>query len=390
MKNVVLVVDLQFGSTGKGQIAGTLGRQWQPDTVVCANGPNAGHTYKWWEGDDPYTLRQVMHTVMPVTAVLPSVRNILLGPGAVIDMDRLEAEIRQNREYFVNRRLIIHPNAAIVTAEHRERESTLIGIGSTMKGTAEAVIAKMRRLEGADIARNWATHLEGNTIIGQSFRTVVDEQAYNDALDSSQKLLVEGAQGSSLSMHSRFYPHCTSRDVSVHQIWADCRLPAAAAGDVSIVGVCRTFPIRVANRFDASGRQIGHSGGCYPDQKEITWESIGQTAELTTVTRLPRRLFTFSTLQILEAARYNAPTSIALTFCDYLPSHSPTFPNIAPDPFPVGEGAQVSPCVQRLISRIEAAASCNVDFVSFGATDHDIFSPDSGRLQKLFMPWGVT
>lgn len=404
MKDVILVVDLQFGSTGKGQIAGTVGRKWEPDTVVCANGPNAGHTYKWWEGRNPESLRMIVHTVTPVSGVLPTVRNILLGPGAVIDMSKLREEIWASREYFHGKQLVIHPNASIVQQEHRDREKNFIGIGSTMKGTAEAVIEKMRRLPGANIARHWASQLE-NMFPEIDLKVYVNEDAYNSALDSSRRLLVEGAQGASLSMHSRFYPHCTSRDVSVNQIWADCRLPArtpsqqwAQSGEVEIIGVARTYPIRVANRLNEAGDVVGYSGSYYSDQKEITWADIGREAELTTVTKLPRRLFTFSTQQIIDSCRYNGPTSIALTFCDYLPSHNERHPDIPEGmmAYPVGPGEKISPCVYHMIRRVEAAAGCPVQFLSFGSTDADVFNPvqlwnSQGRLSTEFAApaWSV-
>lgn len=412
MKNVVMVVDLQYGSTGKGQIAGTIGRKWEADTVVCANGPNAGHTYRWHHPDPikgkPDMLRRTINTVMPVCSVLPTVRNILIGPGAVIDIHKLSAEIEMNADLLHDRRLIIHPNAAIVTQEHRDREKQLVGIGSTMKGTAEAVIEKMRRPVGANIAKHWAVQLEQVLLrdlrLGWStrFEIRVNEDLYNAAVDSSEKLMVEGAQGASLSIHSRFYPHTTSRDVSINQIWADCRLPGITGSwwrrqgneaHVEVIGVARTYPIRVANRFDADGNQIGYSGGMYPDQKEIQWSDIGREPELTTVTKLPRRLFTFSTQQLLESVRYNAPTAIALTFCDYLPSHNERHPDIPEGmvPYPVGPEKIVSPCVYHMMKRIEAAAGCPVQFLSFGPDDTDVYSSDSMEghtvLQKVFVPW---
>lgn len=396
MKDVLMVVDLQFGSTGKGQIAGTVGRKWEPDTVVCANGPNAGHTYQWFAGlntslENKPNYEKIVHTVLPVTSVLPTVRNILLGPGAVIDLAKLQEEVFRNSNYFKGKQLIIHPNAAVVTQNHRDREREFIGIGSTMKGTAEAVIEKMRRMQGASIARSWAAQTKCN-LRDTGLVVHVSEDAYNAALDSSDRLLVEGAQGASLSMHSRFYPHCTSRDVSVSQIWADCRLPARTQsqrgghlGEVQIIGVCRTYPIRVANRLNEKGDIIGYSGSCYPDQDEIPWSAIGREPELTTVTKLPRRLFTFSTQQIMEACRYNGPTSIALTFCDYLPSHN------GMAPYPVGPGEKLSPCVFYAIKRLEMATNCPVDFLSFGPTDTDIYSPvglwdNMGRLAQLKLP----
>lgn len=390
MRQVLMVVDLQFGSTGKGQIAGTIGRKWDPDTVVCANGPNAGHTYRWHEGDE---LRQTINTVMPVTSVLPGVRNILLGPGAVIDPHKLAVELDVNSDLLQGKRLIIHPNASVVQERHREAEKELLHIGSTMKGTAEAVIEKMRRGEDASIARRFNWDQIKREWAGRHLEIIVSAKKYEQAIDSSDKLLVEGAQGASLSMHSEFYPHCTSRDVSSAQIWADCHLPAKANGaDVFVIGVARTYPIRVAHRWK-DGVQVGHSGGHWPDQQEIDWKDIGREPELTTVTKLPRRLFTFSTEQILDAVRYNAPTSIALTFCDYLPDHNPQHPDAGKFSYDVRTHCRISPSVYHLLRRIEAAAGCDVDFLSFGPNDTDVYSISGyeephPHLASLWLPWG--
>ena len=84
-----------------------------------------------------------------------------------------------------------------------------------------------------------------------------------------------------------------------------------------VVGTARTFPIRVANRFDEQGQQVGYSGPCYDDQVEITFEDIGQKTELTTVTKLPRRIFTFSGQQIEEAIQYNGADGVFLNFVNY-------------------------------------------------------------------------
>ena len=86
-------------------------------------------------------------------------------------------------------------------------------------------------------------------------------------------------------------------------------------GDV--IGTCRTYPIRVANRFDSSGQQVGWSGPCYPDQEETSFEAIGQPTELTTVTKLPRRIFTYSKQQIREAVTVNGINKMFLNFANY-------------------------------------------------------------------------
>ena len=62
---------------------------------------------------------------------------------------------------------------------------------------------------------------------------------------------------------------------------------------------------------------IGTSGPCYHDQDEISWEDIGIEPELTTVTKLPRRVFTFSETQIAEAVEANGVDHVFLNFANY-------------------------------------------------------------------------
>ena len=84
-----------------------------------------------------------------------------------------------------------------------------------------------------------------------------------------------------------------------------------------VVGTMRTYPIRVANRYDEQGNQIGWSGLYYPDQKELTWEEMGVTPEKTTVTKLTRRIFSFSPEQTRQAIQVVMPDEIFLNFANY-------------------------------------------------------------------------
>lgn len=316
MAKVVVTQGMQFGSEGKGQISGMIAHQWRPDVVVCANHPNAGHTYNNLTG------HKFVHRILPVGAA-ESPDYILIGPGAVIDLIALRTEIDELAQQgrLANKTLVIHPNAAVVLPEHRESEKKFVKIGSTMKGSAEAVIQKMRR----DIDnRNTFGHIFNelyNTLWEDCpdptppIPIVYDARVYDDVLRKAQRILVEGAQGFSLGIHERFYPYGTSRDVSTHQVLADCRIPFNFP--VYVHGVARFYPIRVANRFNEAGEMIGTSGPFYPDQIELKWEDIGRKPELTTVTKLPRRIFTFSATQIREAARIMGVHGVSLTFADY-------------------------------------------------------------------------
>jgi adenylosuccinate synthase len=160
---------------------------------------------------------------------------------------------------------------------------------------------------------NIAASALADTALGQF---VVSSAQYNSALDQAPNILVEGAQGFSLGINNGFYPYVTSRECTPAQIMTDSGVPMAWL--TNIIGSMRTFPIRVANRYDEDGNQIGWSGPHYSDQKEISFEDIGVKPELTTVTQLPRRVFTFSEQQIKEAVRMCQPDEIFLNFMNYV------------------------------------------------------------------------
>ena len=126
---------------------------------------------------------------------------------------------------------------------------------------------------------------------------------------------MEGAQGFSLGLHNGFYPYVTSRECTPAQICSDCNIPLAMVEKV--VGTMRTYPIRVANRYDEQGNQIGWSGPAYEGQRELTWEEMGVTPEKTTVTKLTRRIFQFSEEQTRQAMQVVMPDEIFLNFANY-------------------------------------------------------------------------
>ena len=307
---VDIIVDLQFGSCGKGLLAGYLAEVNDPDTLVTAWAPNAGHTYIDAAG------RKFVNVAIPNGIVSKKLKRILLGPGSVINPLQLTMELENYGDLIdlscVD--LMIHENAAIVTEAHRLEEAQgMVGIGSTMKGVGAATIQKIKRnSSNMNTAREMlaGTPLEGYVVSGEM---------YNDAVDRAEVMQVEGAQGFSLGINSGFYPYTTSRECTVAQLLSDCGLPITLLSKDTVVwGAARTFPIRVANRHDADGNQIGWSGPCYPDQYEMDWADLNMEPELTTVTKLPRRIFTFSKQQISDAERMNGIDKLFLNFVNYL------------------------------------------------------------------------
>lgn len=308
-----VILDLQYGSTGKGLIAGFLAERDEPDTIVTAWAANAGHTYINADG------RKFVHTMLANGIVSPNIKCVLIGPGSVLNLDALASEIEACIDIIDSRQIIIaiHENAAVITAEHVEWEAgPMTKIGSTKKGVGEAMIQRIRR----DPDRlNTAKALVKAHIGLQSLPNVfvVNDEKYGKMLDRARVIQVEGAQGHSLSMYHGFYPYTTSRDVSTAQLFADCGIPVGWMAYSNVVGCCRTFPIRVANRYNDKGHQVGFSGPNFDDQKEVTFAEIDQPQELTTVTKLPRRIFTFSEKQVAQAIRQNSVDQIFLNFANY-------------------------------------------------------------------------
>lgn len=337
MNEVHAIVDMQYGSCGKGLFAGYLAEKLQPDVIVTAWGPNAGHTFIGRDGvkDTNIMLPNGIRTSQRLKAVL-------LGPGSIINPAILMAEFDRYKAIMEPIQFLIHEAAAVVQDVHRQREAEYgFAIGSTMKGVGEATIDKIRRSSTQAVAKG---ALRGTPLE----RFVCPKWVYDQIIDGADKVLIEGAQGFSLGVNSGFYPYCTSRECTIWQLLSDCQIPAHV-GKMHVYGVARTYPIRVANRFawdllskaghamggcahaetaykegievclscGTAKRQVGTSGPCYEDQHEIQWSDLGLEPELTTVTKLPRRVFTFSAEQVRQAVRANGIQKVFLNFCNY-------------------------------------------------------------------------
>lgn len=303
---VHMVIDLQFGSTGKGLLAGYLAKREGYDTVVNAFAPNAGHTYI-----DEERGIHMMTQQLPTAISSPTVQNVLLGPGSLINIPTLLAELAVYKDMMIDKRLVIHPHAAIVGQEHIDWElnNGMTKIGSTAKGVGAAQMNRiLRDPKNLNVADGPDPRFD------EIREWVVTAKEYNDILEKSESLLIEGAQGFGLSMYHGFYPYTTSRDVTPWQIAGDCGIPFKMANYIQIFGTLRTLPIRVNNRD-------GWSGPVYPDQEELEWSALRIPVERTTVTKLPRRIFSFSQLQLEEALHHCGAywgTHLFLNFANYL------------------------------------------------------------------------
>lgn len=301
IRTVDMLIDLQYGSTGKGLFAGYIAKKGKYQTVINANMPNAGHTFIDAKGV------KSMHKCLPNGIVADSVTRCMIGPGSVFDPQVLEKELRRFNLNYPDRKftLLIHPGAVALSDFDKMSEETLVGkIGSTAQGSAAAMMRKIQRL--SNIREHLLSAMKKIGLEGH----VVTERQWQDALKDAHRVLIEGAQGYSLGINQQFYPFTTSRDCTPARFLADCAVPAQMLRKV--YGVCRVHPIRVG----------GNSGDYYFDQNELSWEMLGVEAERTTVTNRERRVFSFSMEQFKDACRECMPDEVFLNFCNYDPDEA--------------------------------------------------------------------
>lgn len=307
MEKCWMIMDGQWGSTGKGLLAGYLSIHRQPDTAVCNFGPNAGHTTVLPSG------KTVIVCQLPSAIVSPYVKNIMIGPGSIIDINLLQKELEEYTDFIKDKKIWIHENAILVHQLHKKIEKHKVNcISSTCKGTGAAIANRVMR-DPAGIIR----HID--KYICRTFPMnvmVVNYLEWDDLMGAAKKLQIESAQGFELSIDGPFYPHCTSRPINKWQILSDCGIPGRF--DPELIVSMRCHPIRVGHAYDKDGVKIGDSGPVYDDQNELTFEGLNVQAERTTVTGKIRRIFTWSWRNFQRMVTYNDPDYMFLNFVNYI------------------------------------------------------------------------
>lgn len=300
-----VIFDGQFGSTGKGLAGAWVGEHNEIDWCTTNASANAGHT-SIIDGK-PVVLFHIPSSFL--TAREHSDISIYINAGAIIDYDLLCREIDELG--IRHDQICVNPNAAVILPEDKEaeadRRSSQAKIASTQKGCGASLARKIRR-DGPNLGQ-W---LE-SSYKRPPFR--LKTVSLNQEMREGSRVVVEVPQGFSLSLNSSgFYPYTTSRDCTLQQGLSDAGI--APRFFHKSMAVIRTFPIRVGNIMDGE-RQIGYSGHVYPDQREVSWESIGVAEERTTVTKRVRRVFTFSDRQYSQMLQHSQPDVVFLNFCNY-------------------------------------------------------------------------
>lgn len=289
---VDVVVGGGYGSEGKGNIAFHLAPEY--DILVRVGGPNAAHKVYLASGE------VFTHFSLP-SGTQAGQAQLVLGPGAVVYPPDLLSEIA--RCDVSSERLSIDPHVMVIEESDCEAEAAMVqSIGSTASGTGYATSRRILRGEGVRLAKDVP---ELHPYVRPTLEIL--ERAYG----ARQRIMLEGTQGSGLSLHHGPYPYVTSRDTNVAGCLAEAGIAPARVRRV--VMVVRTYPIRVG----------GNSG---PLTTELSWADIEQRSglaglenkELTSKTGRLRRVGEPEWDLLRKAAVLNAPTDVALTFADYI------------------------------------------------------------------------
>ncbi|MBS3926840.1 MAG: adenylosuccinate synthetase [Nitrosarchaeum sp.] len=324
-----VVVGGFFGDEGKGKIISYLAIKDNPKIIVRGGaGPNAGHTIR--DGDKTYKVRMLPSGFLNKTA------KVMIGPGVVINPSVLLKEIQ---DFDASGRAFIDKNCGIIEESHLLRDSKgelKEKIGSTGSGTGPANADRAMRI--LKLAKD----------IDSLSSLIVDVPAeINSALSLNQNVLVEGTQGTFLSLWHGTYPFVTSKDVTASGICADVGLGPKKVDEVIVV-------------FKAYVTRVGTG----PLAKELSLEEAERKgwSEFGTVTGRQRRAADFDFDLARRAIMLNSATQISITKLDVL------FPNCA------GKTSfeELSVDAQSFIKNIEEKLNTPVTIIGTGPNVNEI------------------
>jgi adenylosuccinate synthase len=306
MGKVTVVVGGQYGSEGKGALVAQKFSDYE--VHVRVGSPNAGHTIF-----DPESERYFKMRSIPCGWINRDVQ-LVIGAGAIIDPVEFKHEMTEIAKYDPNifDRVIVDPTAYCIAQVDKDTEVRMRqaeNIGSTQEGVGMARTSRMLRQHVDGQSKRQASQVLLSRELG--FDVQFDDTVrylHEKRHLTSDRILVEGTQGSALSLYHGHYPFVTTTDSNAAGILSECGIPFG--DDVQTVLVFRTFPIRVA----------GNSG---PMTEEIDWATLSaemgvSVEERTTVTKKIRRVGRWDATLFERSCMLNNPNAIAIMFADYI------------------------------------------------------------------------
>lgn len=282
MKNIDVLIGLQWGDEGKGKIVDVLTPKY--DIIArFQGGPNAGHTLEF-DG-----IKHVLHTIP--SGIFHSDKKNVIGNGVVIDPVILHKELLKlaDRKVDVRKNLMISRKAHLILPSHRLLDAAIEAamgkekIGSTLKGIGPTYTDKTSRngIRIGDIEKNdfvpiyeqlKSRHLEQIRNLCFDYSTYaidgllyfeyekkwfeaievlksipfIDSEMYiNKNLAENRSILAEGAQGSLLDIDFGTYPFVTSSNTVCAGVCTGLGVSPRTIGEV--YGIFKAYCTRVGS-----------------------------------------------------------------------------------------------------------------------------------------------
>lgn len=314
-----------YGDEGKGKIIAYLSIKDNFDIAVRGGvGPNAGHTF---------IQNSIEHKVrMLPSAVLNKNTRLLIGAGVLVEPTILLKEIET---FNTTDRTFVDFQCGIIEKIHQESDKNnnhlkeIIGTTGTGTGPANADRA-LRSLKLSKDIPEIALFLEDVS------------NSINHSIDNNEKVLIEGTQGTFLSLFHGTYPFVTSKDVTASAICSDVGIGPKKIDEVLIV--FKSYVTRV-------GEGPLNNEMSPEEAKGKNWVEFGS------VTGRQRRSAPFDYDLAKKAIQINSATQIALTKLDII------FPQCKG----IRDFSKLSSEAKEFIQNIESETGLPVTIIGTGA-----------------------
>lgn len=307
-----ILVGGSYGDEGKGQVVAHMVESRMGDDLkesykfsVRVGSSSAEHRFM-----TPHGTRHTARVLPTAGWIDPDIK-LVIGAGHIIKLDSFWREVEELTELHgkdQTPRIFIDPQAGVVNPKHVEDgEEAAYKRGSTHQGCGQAAAHKVLRDGTFRVASEYPALTK---FISCSCAELIDEWLHKGQLG-----LLEGSQGTLLSLNHGFYPYCTSKDVTPAALLAEAGISIKWVNEIWTV--YRAVHMRVPGN---SGPSIG---------QEISWEelekALGKTIpdeikiQTDSLERKRERIFLWSWLEFAKSIILTGPTHMALTFLDWWP-----------------------------------------------------------------------
>lgn len=322
----MVVVGGFFGDEGKGKIVAYLALKDKVAAAVRTGSVNAGHTVVW--RGQTYGLR-----IVPSAFIYEKCK-LYVASGANVNPSIFFKEVK---ETGVEGRIWVDGNSSIIEAKHIEIDrATGKRVGTTGQGVGPAIADRARRV--ARLARDLP-----------ELKPYLADVPYelNKVIDGGGRVLVEGTQGTFLSLIHGTYPYVTSRDTTASGVCSEVGIGPKKVDDILLV-------------FKAYVTRVGKG----PLEGELTREEALRRGwlERATVTGRERRAAPFNFNLAERAVMLNTPTQLAITKVDVL----------YPDCSGANSFGDLSSEAKRFIRKVEERLKVPVTLIGTGPSVGDV------------------